>query len=320
MSRFYHELYNIYNLGFVETSVGEYLDKVTEQFGVYRKKATKSLRCAKFYDYDNNLMDVELGTRFFANDIFYKVIEKISIGNFEIQCEQDGIIGNKFFGQLSTTQYIKFLNKVYLEDIILYGSDEESDESLKNRFKTYVNTPSFSGNIADYKNFVLNIDGVSAVRVEPCFNGGGTVRIVVLDNNFSVPSKDLVLKVQNKVDPLDKEGKGDGLAPIGHRVLVEGAENFVINIKTKITYKKGWSFNNLEPYIKSLIDDYFLEINSNFTYEDNLVFRISHIESRLLSMEGIIDVFDTRLNGLNKNIVLQKNLIALRGDFVDSEI
>ena len=77
----------------------------------------------------------------------------------------------------------------------------------------------FGGNIADYKNKVELLPGVGAVKVFPVWNGGGTVKIVLVDSEWSVPSSELVEEVQEAIDPVGTQGTGVGLAPIGHRCV-----------------------------------------------------------------------------------------------------
>ena len=46
---------------------------------------------------------------------------------------------------------------------------------------------------------------------------------------------------------------------------------------------------------KKTIEEYFQELNETWGNEINLVVRISRIESRILDLEGVLDVSDTTL-------------------------
>ncbi|HEK5039664.1 TPA: baseplate J/gp47 family protein, partial [Clostridioides difficile] len=87
---------------------------------------------------------------------------------------------------------------------------------------------------------------VGGVKVYPVWNGGGTVKLVIINSNFKVPSTDLVNLVQEEIDPLQNQGEGLGLAPIGHRVTVEGVTSTTINISAEITYKNGYTWENIK--------------------------------------------------------------------------
>ena len=77
---------------------------------------------------------------------------------------------------------------------------------------------SFGGNVADYKERVNAMNGVGGVKVYPVWNGGGTVKLVIINSEFNVPSAELVGQVQTAVDPVQNSGRGVGIAPIGHVV------------------------------------------------------------------------------------------------------
>lgn len=52
-----------------------------------------------------------------------------------------------------------------------------------------------------------------------------------------------------------------------------------------------------------MIEDYFRELRENWS-DNNLVVRISQIESRILEIEGIIDIEDTQINSSDRNLYL----------------
>ena len=55
--------------------------------------------------------------------------------------------------------------------------------------------------------------------------------------------------------------------------------------------------------MNQVIEDYFSELRANWS-ESDIVVRISQIEARLLDIDGIIDIEDTKLNGLTRNLYL----------------
>lgn len=144
---------------------------------------------------------------------------------------------------------------------------------------------------------------------------GGTVLITVVDSdNFGKASEILIGEIQNTLDPDDETGEGVGLAPIGHVVKVKSADEVTINITTNITFEEGYSWSNLKTLITNAISDYLLELRkkwANYTYT---IVRISQIDSRILSVTGIGDVTDTKLNGSSENITLSAYEIPVIGE------
>ncbi len=119
LAQMYIVLKDNIDLVFVDTSTGEYLDKLCNQVGLERKQATKAIRKLKFYDENNILMNVEIGERFSLEDLTYKTIEKIAEGEFKCECETEGTLGNKQSGILIPINYIQGLGKAVLEDVLI---------------------------------------------------------------------------------------------------------------------------------------------------------------------------------------------------------
>ena len=59
------------------------------------------------------------------------------------------------------------------------------------------------------------------------------------------------------------------------------------------------------------------EIRKNWDDESASVVRISQIETRILNLEGVIDISETKINGNSSNLVLDKYQIPLLGGVVN---
>lgn len=155
---------------------------------------------------------------------------------------------------------------------------------------------------------------VYACAKEKLFTVGGTVRSYIISSEFQAPSATLVQNVQNLVDPDESAGEGDGIAPIGHVVKVMGVRSKAIDISFTALYKAGTGFQALETLINKAIDNYFEELAETWSKEDNLVVRKSQIEARLILLDGILDISDTKLNGVGENLTLDEDVVPVRGD------
>ncbi len=143
---------------------------------------------------------------------------------------------------------------------------------------------------------------------------GGTVKCYIITSEFKSPSQTLVQNVQNVLDPDQRTGEGDGLAPIGHVVKVQGVHEVPIRFDMSITYKEGYHFALMEKSIEETIDEYLMELAEAWSATDYLVVRTSQVEARLLLLEGIVDISDVRINGISNNITLEEDEIPVRGD------
>ncbi len=87
-----------------------------------------------------------------------------------------------YFGRLVPVSYVVG-TEVILSDIILEGTNEESNEALRERFLIKVRKPSTSGNVYDYYNWAMACKGVGAAKIFPLAYGPGTVKVVVADED-----------------------------------------------------------------------------------------------------------------------------------------
>ncbi len=142
---------------------------------------------------------------------------------------------------------------------------------------------------------------------------GGTVLLTIINSEFGVASDALIKTVQQAVDPNEYAGEGYGIAPIGHLVNVVSVKSVTIDLELELTYQAGYSFDGVKESIQNAVDAYFHELNQTWADNEVLVVRISRLEGRILELEGILDIAETKLNGEAKNIVLGENEIAIRG-------
>jgi uncharacterized phage protein gp47/JayE len=151
------------------------------------------------------------------------------------------------------------------------------------------------------------------VKVYPVWNGGGTVKVVIIDSSYNTPSEALIDAVQTAVDPEGNQGEGLGLAPIGHVVTVAGVTEATVDIETNITFQSGYTWPDVQAEVEAVINEYFAELRSGWEDAESLVVRISQIETRVLNVAGILDIQNTKINTLLQNLVLDADDIPVLG-------
>lgn len=144
---------------------------------------------------------------------------------------------------------------------------------------------------------------------------GGTVKLVIMASNNTVPSDTLLDEVQTAVDPTENAGEGLGFAPIGHVVRVIGVGQTTANITLHLTYAPGWDWAAVKSYVEAVLDTYFAELAQDWATSEYLTVRISQIESRILAecAAMITDIGGTQINGKEANLVLDPDSIPVRG-------
>lgn len=314
LAQLYIELDVVLNQTFADTATFEYLEKRCAERGIYRMPATCAVVQGKFTPASVDVM----GQRFSCGIYNYKVTEATDeAGVYHLTCETGGEAPNAVLGQMIPIRYISGMQTAEITEILIQGEEKEDDEALRKRYFDSIQSQAFGGNIADYKAKTKAIDGVGGVKVTPVWNGGGTVRLTVISSDYSAPTKILIDKVQETIDPVESQGKGKGLAPIGHVVKVDGVIESGIDITTVITYEAGWSFTESQGYIEDAIGEYFLSLAKTWEDSNGLVVRISGVEQKILSCPGVIDVENTLLNGESRNLQLGLYEIPVRGELSD---
>ena len=303
----YMELKSVFERSFADTATGDDLARRTAELGVVRTAATPATRIGEFD------IDVPLGSRFSIENVNYYVSENLYDFKSKLVCEQAGVIGNQYSGTLQPIDYINSLTVATLTEILIPGEDEESDEALRARYFNNLIVAPFGGNQLDYKERTTALAGVGGTKVYPVWNGGGTVKLVIIDGTYGVPSGALVSEVQTIIDPVVNAGLGVGIAPIGHVVTVAGATSLTVNIISTITLSPGYNWNQVSPVIITNLQNYMLQLRKDWDSESQLVVRQSQVESEILAVTGVLDVTNTRLNGTAANIILGANVIPLLG-------
>lgn len=301
--------------GFADSASYYYLLKRAAERGISPYQATYATWKGVFTP---STVEIAIGERFNYDDINFVVTEKIQAGEYKLQCETEGEVGNSVVGSLIPINSVEGLETAKLTELLVPGEEMESQEDFRLRYFASINSQAFGGNVADYQNFLDSIGGVGPTKIIPTWNGGGTVKIVILDSTYGVPSKELVEEVQTAVDPEQNQGAGIGMAPIGHVVTVVGAKETKINVTTTITYKSGYSFDQLKTELESALETYLLGLRSalkeDWTEETQIIVRVSQVEARFLMVEGVQDIANTQINGSQSNLILEKDFVPTRGE------
>ncbi|SDF30303.1 baseplate J/gp47 family protein [Eubacterium pyruvativorans] len=318
------ELTNLYdylrileNDCFADTAGLEALTRIAMERGVAYRDATKAILKIKAAPTTVNL----IGCRFMIadTDLAFDVNAKVE-GTADLwlaECETSGSAGNVTEGDLVLDEVgeesvVDDLESVSISGIQTMAYDAEDVESFRTRYFESIKASRFGGNIADYKEFCLAQTDVGGVKVTPHWNGGGTVKVVFIDRSYAKPTAEMVNALQTAIDPVENSGLGYGMAPVGHRVTVEAAEEVAINVTAKITYLRGYDFDRVKTDLQNQIGIYLLSLRENWEAGDIIV-RKSGIENALLSVDGIADCSISSLNGGTDNIVLSLNQIPVFG-------
>ncbi|MUN75460.1 baseplate J/gp47 family protein [Enterococcus casseliflavus] len=311
LAAFIMQLKNVLLETFVVTATGECLDYRAQETGLERIEATKAIVRARLTREDGSPFSVAMGSRFSSigdDPVYYTVIAAEEEGIFRLQAEIAGESGNKYIGVLLPLNNFNGLAEAMVTEILIPARDTETDEELRKRIIDSKEIVTFGGNITDYYYLTSGIQGVGAVQIYPVWNGGGTVRLVILDDTYKAANEVLVERVQQMIDPTSNQ-QGIGYAPIGHQVTVAAPTNKTIDVEFELTLNLGVSYPQLADTIHQVIEDYFDKVRRGWDERTDAgyecwVFR-SQITAAILSVLGVANVQGLKLNGLEADVQLE---------------
>ena len=181
------------------------------------------------------------------------------------------------------------------------------NEKVQSWFNSFI-TSGLEQEVVDWLSKVYNAALLKKLTV------GGTILVTIVDSDdYGVASATLVDTVQNIIDPDPYTGEGEGIAPIGHVVMVKSAESVAIQIKTNITFSEGYSWSNCHLTIEESIKNYLLSLRKEWASNTQSVIRIAQIDNHILKVTGVLDVTDTTINDEPTNLTLTEYQIPVLG-------
>lgn len=307
----YLELDQIQKNGFALTAQGAALDKKVAEAGLARYPASSAVRLGIFS------LDIPIGARFSTNNgaesVVFQAAEKLSTGQYKMVSEAVGAVGNRYSGPLLAITFVEGLASAVLADILIPGDDEESDTALLARWREYITSKPFGGNVADYKAAILAMDGIGGVQIYPTWDGAGTVKCSIVGADYLPASKELVRTVQDAIDPPESTGQGYGLAPIGARATICAPEEVYIKVTATVTIVAGYTLEQLLPALRQGIEERLETVRRQWdtptvpgtVLYSSAVYRAG-ITASLLSVAGVVNVTGLTLNGVDADVLLQE--------------
>ena len=304
------------NNGFADTADYEHLKKLALDRGIIPNSATHAVGIGKFD------VEIPIGSKFSINTYSFVSGEQITgrldgYYYYKMTSEQTGTEVNTVIGKLTPITFVRNLNYAYLTEISVPAEDDENVEDFRQRYFETFNKKSFGGNKSDYIDKINSFNGVGGCKIYPLWNGGGTVKIVVINSNYEVPSQTLINQIQNEIDP-NIDGNGDGYAPIGHKVTIDSVSKSNITIGCGLILDSGYTFQSIKSNLITAVSNYFTTLNKTWSSSDFLTVRIAQLTTVLLDVEGVIDVTSCTINGRARNLELSQNEIVFLSDIVEA--
>jgi uncharacterized phage protein gp47/JayE len=289
----YIELDAVLTLGFAETTEGIYLDMRASEHGITRKTSVKSQGSVTLTGPIGTL--VPQGTRLqTATSIFFVTLADVTLtsgtASANAEAEEGGLSGNVSAGTITALAPGDLYGVVTVTNAANFdgGADTEDDASLLKRLKDRVQKPATSGNAAHYQQWALEVAGVGDAKVYPVWNGGGTVKVVLLDTEKTAPAQSVIDDATTYIE---------SQRPIGVTVTVVGASELPIDVTATMTLESGAVIADVQTQFTTALADYLKSVA--FTGE---LIRYTRIANLLIDVPLVTDYANLTVNGGTANI------------------
>lgn len=289
---------------FVDTAEGTYLTLKCAERGVNRKLATS----ATGYVIVKGVEGAEIiqGEVVASDLINFRFTESKTIPSggtvkVAVECVSEGTIGNVPTGSITSfPKTLAGLYEVTNENPFTNGYDEETDEALRERYYTFVQTPSTSGNKHEYKNWALSVVGTGGAKVIPRWNGRNTVKVIIISANATGADEELIKNVSDYIEDV---------RPIGADVTVVSATEKQINVSLNIAVDiDNYNAEEVKEEVKKNVEAYIKSLAFNRTYVS-----YAKVGAVILDTNGVIDYSNLTVNDGDENVQIADDEVAVYG-------
>lgn len=179
------------------------------------------------------------------------------------------------------------------------GTEIETDADFYNRLQAKVSRPSTSGNANDYYNWATEVTGVGMAKVVPLWNGAGTVKVIIIDQNKAPAPGPVVASALSNIN-LKR--------PIGADVTVVSATPLTINVTADIIKRQSHSTGDVNTNVSAAIDAFI----KGAAFKSDYI-SYAQMVSIILDSAGVYDVSNVKINNGTANIAIAADQVAIKG-------
>jgi uncharacterized phage protein gp47/JayE len=304
----YAELDNVLAFGFADTTYGPYLDLRAGEYGLTRKPAIKSVGALTFSGPNGTVIPTgTIASTGGSTPVYFVTTAAATIIAASItvaaKAQDAGALANVSISAVNVllgdlVGVVTVTNAVNFDG----GADQESDVALLARYLERARRPATSGNANQYRQWALEVPGVSDAKVYPVWSGAGTVKVVLLDDEKTAPAPSVVTEAATYIE---------SQRPIGATVTVEGAVEVAINVSVDVALAPGATLAEVKALIEAGVSAYL----AGLAFTDPLT-RYTRIANVILDIPPVVDYVGLTVNGGTSNIVIADGSVAVLGTVV----
>ena len=304
IAELYDQVERVLDEAFPDTCGEESLLRHAESLGIKRRAATRAVAVGRF----DKMPPV--GSRFLLGRFVYTIgdyMEEYTSGRYKYKlvCDTAGSGPNGCAdGELIPLSYIEGLTFCSSDGILEAGRDEESVESLRGRVISARRMTLGGGSAGDYTAAALAVDGVGAAKIYPAWNGGGTVRILVMGAGGTAPDSGVVDAVR---------AAAAAIAPIGHEITVAAATATPVAVNVTAVYADGWNAATAKAAIEGAVREFIRDACDKFASSDSLTLHRSVLEAKIYETGVVKSVTSLNFDGAEGDLALGADAFPVFG-------
>lgn len=292
-------------ISFVDATSGAYIDRAAAGYGITRKEGTPAGVDLTFTGTANAV--VPAGTRCVTADgLGFLTDEALTLGEdgsgtVSVTADAVGAVYNVPAQAIVTTQEsVAGVSGVTNDAAATGGTDPETDAALFARLDAYRRTPPTSGNDRHYYQWALEVNGIGAASVIRCWDGPGTVKVIVADMELRPVEEDKVAEVAAYIETQ---------RPVTAEVTVESAEG--VGVQVEVTVETDGTVSKLNT--EQALTDRLAEYLGTLAFQTGAEVVYNRVLAIVMGLDGVTDCSGLTVNGGTANVPLDADEVPLLG-------
>lgn len=292
-------------ISFVDETSGAYIDKAAAAYGITRKPGTPASVDVTFTGTANAV--VPAGTMCVTADgLGFLTDEELTLGEdgsgtVSATSDDVGAVYNVPAQAIVTTQEsVAGVSGVTNAAAATGGTDPETDAALFARLDAYRKTPPTSGNDRHYHQWALEVNGIGAASVIRCWDGPGTVKVIVADMELRPVEEDKVAEVAAYIETQ---------RPVTAEVTVESAEG--VGVQVEVTVETDGTVSKLNT--EQALTDRLAEYLGTLAFQTGAEVVYNRVLAIVMGLDGVTDCSGLTVNGGTANVPLDADEVPLLG-------
>lgn len=292
----YTILDDILSRGFLLTNYDQDLEARCAESGIYRKQGQSSSGELKIVGTKG--LVIPNATLFRCGDFLYQMLNDVVIGESDDICYVESIeVGDKY--NVEAGSIFKIVGDFDGVDDILCeknfegGLDIETDEALRRRYFEKKELNETSGNVAHYKTWAMEVNGVDRATVYPRWDGNGTVKVVIVGKDNTPCTQEVIQACEDYINEVK---------PLSEMVLTVSTPRLLnVVVSADVEIDENYTLEEVENDFTNSLKEYIKTISTELVY--------AKVFGLLVNTLGVLDVNSLTLNESNSNITTNEDLI-----------